>query len=63
VVLAGLYVLSQHLARGTEENLSQDSRSPGRNSNSGPLEYGARVGYNPVDRNVRYVGVNGRILQ
>jgi hypothetical protein len=33
---------SRHLSRGTEENrenLSKGSRSPGRNSNTEPLEY------------------------
>jgi hypothetical protein len=55
-ILAELYVLSQYLAEGTEENhknFSQASRSPGQNLNSGPLEYGARVGCYPVDLEVR----------
>jgi hypothetical protein len=60
VVLPGLFVPSQHLAGGTEENLSQDGRFPARNWNPGPVEYGASVGHYPVGRDVRNVGVNGR---
>jgi hypothetical protein len=54
-VLAWFKVLSRHLPGGTQENherLSQDSRSPVQDFNSGPPDYKAGV---PTFRPRRFV--------